>query len=100
MKYNRDRMAKIVPSAGLLTIEIPAELQGAGMRQISGFSVSAPAGVLGSVIHGMRIGVDLHVASASPVHLSMGAADALQLAEEIRAAVHRRDDIAGRDSKG
>jgi hypothetical protein len=83
-------MANRFKPAGLITVDAPEGVQGAGVTELS---VGAASGPLGSVIHGLRIEMDLTLGSQGHVILKMGAADALQLAEEIRAAVQRRDDV-------
>lgn len=62
-----------------------------GATPVTEYSVAAVSGLLGSVIHGLRI--EVRFGKNSDVALQMTAADALQFAEEIRAAVHRRDDV-------
>ena len=84
------RMAKIVNTAGLFTVTAG---QDAPDTTVSRYSVGAASGPLGSVIHGLRIEVRFCGNAGSGVTLTMGAADALQLAEELRNAVHRREDV-------
>lgn len=84
------RMAKRFKPVGTVTVEVPGEVQSGPVTEISVGTVSGP---LGSVVHGLRIEVALHVGSEGSVTFSMSAADALQLSEEVRAAVHRRDDV-------
>src|SRR4051812_4943055 len=83
-------MAKRFKPAGMITLDAPDGVKGAGITELS---VGAASGPLGSVIHGLRIELVLTLGSEGHITLNMGAADALQLAEEIRAAVHRRDDV-------
>ena len=75
---------------GIVIIDVPAETSS---TTATSFSVGAASGPLGSVVHGTRIEVNFLVDNTPTVKISMGAADALQLAEEIRGAVHRRDDV-------
>lgn len=90
-------MAKRFKPAGVITVDAPEGARSAGVTELS---VGAASGPLGSVIHGLRIEVSLTLASEANVTLEMGAADALQLAEEIRAAVHRREDVSRQSPAG
>jgi hypothetical protein len=83
-------MAKQFKPVGSVSVAVPGELKDGPVTEMS---VGAISGPLGSVVHGLRIEVALHVGSEGKVTFSMAAADALQLAEELRAAVHRRDDV-------
>jgi hypothetical protein len=83
-------MAKQFKPVGSVSVAVPGELKDGPVTEMS---VGAVSGPLGSVVHGLRIEVSLHVGSEGKVTFSMAAADALQLAEELRAAVHRRDDV-------
>ena len=84
------RMAKIVQTAGIFTIHAG---QDAPETKVSTYTVGGASGELGSVIHGLRIQLQFCGDTGPDVTISMGAADALQLAEEIRLAVHRREDV-------
>jgi hypothetical protein len=84
------RMGKIVQTAGIFTIHAGQDAQA---TRVSTYSIGGASGELGSVIHGLRIEVRFCGDAGPDVALSMGAADALQLAEEIRLAVHRREDV-------
>jgi hypothetical protein len=84
------RMAKIVHTAGIFTVDSGQDVP---PTTVSTYSVGATSGELGSVIHGTRIELRLCGNTGPDVTLTMGAADALQLAEEIRTAVHRREDV-------
>ena len=83
-------MAKQVQANGIVIIDIPAETSS---TTATSFSIGSAAGPLGSVVHGTRIELNFLVDNAPTVKISLCAADALQIAEEIRAAVHRRDDV-------
>ena len=83
-------MAKIVQTAGIFTVHTG---QNGSETKVSTYTVGGASGELGSVIHGLRIEVRFCGDQGPDVTLSMGAADALQFAEEIRLAVHRREDV-------
>ena len=83
-------MAKHLQANGIVIIDVPAETSS---TTATSFSVEAASGPLGSVVHGTRIEVNFLLDNMPTVKISLGAADALQLAEEIRGAVHRRDDV-------
>ena len=63
------------------------------VSNVTELSVGAESGYVGSVIHGFRIEIAIHSQEQGPITLKLGAADALQLAEEIRAAAQRREDV-------
>ena len=84
------QLAKLVKTTGVVTVAVPVETKGVIMTS---FSIGAASGTLGSVIHGPRIELTFLTSDSPAVKISMGASDALQIAEEIRAAVHRRDDV-------
>ena len=84
------RMAKIVQTAGVFTIDAGQDATG---TTVTTYTVGAASGPLGSVIHGLRIELRFCGDNGPDVTVTMGAADALQLAEEIRTAVHRREDV-------
>jgi hypothetical protein len=83
-------MAKIVHTAGIFNIRAG---QDAPETAVTTYTVGGSSGTLGSVVHGLRIDLRFCGDSGPDVTLSMTAADALQLAEEIRLAVHRREDV-------
>jgi len=83
-------MAKQFKPVGSVDLAVSGELASGPITEIS---VGAVSGPLGSVVHGLRIEVGLQVGSQGAVSFSMTAADALQLSEDIRSAVHRRDDV-------
>jgi hypothetical protein len=81
-------MAKTIQPSGSVILRSGENGAGLGVRE---YSVEATSGILGSVIHGLR--VELRFRGDTEVSLNLGAADALQLAEELRAAVHAREDV-------
>jgi hypothetical protein len=83
-------VAKLIKTTGVVMVDVPVETKDAVM---SSFSIGAASGTLGSVIHGTRIELIFLNNDSPAVKISMGASDALQIAEEIRAAVHRREDV-------
>jgi hypothetical protein len=83
-------VAKYLKTTGIVTIDVPMDTKGA---VATSFSIGTASGPLGSVIHGTRIELNFQSNDSPGVKISMAAADALQLAEEIRAAVQRRDDV-------
>ncbi|HYP09214.1 MAG TPA: hypothetical protein VER03_23525 [Bryobacteraceae bacterium] len=82
-------MAKMVQTTGLFTMGNGRE----GTGRVTEYSVGAASGTLGSVIHGLRVELRFLREDGTDVVATMGAADALQLSEEIRTAVHRREDV-------
>ena len=84
-------MAQQFQPSGPISVEVLGDVP--SRAYVTGVSVGAASGIVGSVIHGFRIEVALQVAGAGAVTLTLGAADALQLAEEIRAAANRREDV-------
>jgi hypothetical protein len=81
-------MAKTIQPAGSVMLSSGQDGANIAVRE---YSVQATSGILGSVIHGLR--VELRFTGDTEVTLNLGAADALQLAEELRAAVHAREDV-------
>jgi hypothetical protein len=81
-------MAKTIQPSGSIILSAGQTGVGIAVRE---YSIQATSGLLGSVIHGLR--VELRFTGDTDVLLNMGAADALQLAEEIRTAVHAREDV-------
>ena len=84
------QLTKLVKTTGVVTVDVPVAMNGVTMTS---FSIGAASGTLGSVIHGTRIELTFLSNDSPAVQISMGASDALQMAEEIRTAVHRRDDV-------
>jgi hypothetical protein len=82
-------MAKRIQPTGPVSIALPDRPK----LSVTDISVGAESGYVGSVIHGFRIVIAIHTEDAAAVTLTLGAADALQLAEEILAAAHRREDV-------
>ena len=82
-------MAKRIQPTGLVSIALPDRPK----VSVSDISVGTESGYVGSVIHGFRIEIAIHKIDSAPITLTLGAADALQLAEEILAAAHRREDV-------
>jgi hypothetical protein len=81
-------MAKTIQPSGSIILSSGQSGVGTAVRE---YSVQATSGILGSVIHGLR--VDVRFTGDTEILLNLGAADALQLAEEIRTAVHAREDV-------
>jgi hypothetical protein len=84
---------KHIETTGIVTIDVPAET---GNAHVNSFSIGSASGPLRSVIHGTRVEIGFPVSGAAGLKISMAAADALQLAEEIRAIVHGREDVKRR----
>ena len=66
-------MAKQFKPVGSVSVAVPGELKDGPVTEMS---VGAISGPLGSVVHGLRIEVALHVGSEGRVTFSMAAADA------------------------
>jgi hypothetical protein len=82
-------MAKRIRPTGPISMALPDRPK----LSVTDISVGTESGYVGSVIHGFRIEVAIHTEESTEVTLTLGAADALQLAEEILAAAHRREDV-------
>jgi hypothetical protein len=82
-------MAKRIQPTGAISIALPDRTK----VSVTDISVGAESGYVGSVIHGFRIEIALHMEDSASATLTLGAADALQLAEGILAAAHRREDV-------
>ena len=82
-------MAKRIQPTGPVSIALPDRPK----VSVTDIAVGTESGYVGSVIHGFRIEIAIQTEDSSGVTLTLGAADALQLAEEILAAAHRREDV-------
>jgi hypothetical protein len=82
-------MANRIQPTGPISIALPDRPK-VGVTDIS---VGTESGYVGSVIHGFRIEITIHTQDSADVTLTLAAADALQLAEEILGAANRREDV-------
>ena len=82
-------MAKQFKPVGSVSVAVPGELKMVLLLRCPSVRYLGPSGRRARPTYRGS----LHVGSEGKVTFSMAAADALQLAEELRAAVHRRDDV-------